>query len=178
MPGPRWGAGGRSPGLPHTRLLGAFSADASQMRFLCDLVHQTVGLHHLFFFSRKASTAWRVCRTEGAGQVHLPPPGRTVPPPSCPVTRRGRPQGPTVESSVRAHPIGLMGAGFTLGGSPAMSGGHFWSLLLAEVGRWRPAGSGRALSTPHSQDSPARWASGPEASTPAPSSSLPQILQF
>lgn len=131
-----------------------------------------------FFFFRKASTAWTVCRTEGAGQVHLPPPGRTVPPPSCPVTRRGRPQGPTVESSVRAHPIGLMGAGFTLGGSPAMSGGHFWSLLLAEVGRWRPAGSGRALSTPHSQDSPARWASGPEASTPAPSSSLPQILQF
>lgn len=151
MPGPRWGAGSRSPGLPHTRLLGAFSADASQMRFLCDLVHQTVGLHHLFFFFPKSIYCLESVQDGGgwpgasasSGQDRAPSqlprhPERAAPGPHCGVQCQGPPD--------RSH-----GGWVHPWGSPGNVGGTF--LVAAPGGGGALASRGQwpgAVHTPQS----------------------------
>lgn len=118
MPGAGLGAGGRLPGLPHTRLLGAFSAEASQMRLLCDLVHKTVGFHD-FFFSEKClllgeslqdGRGWSGA-SASSGQdcatSHLPGhPERAAPGPRCGVQGQSPPEG---SHGGRVRPPGIPG---------------------------------------------------------------------
>lgn len=98
-----------------------------------------------------------------------------------PMWRDGRPATPFGSSRDKQHPtVSLPGhscavAPQMLGRSPHqedISGRCSWRGLLAS------SGGGWALFAPHSQGSPAHGASGSDASTPAPSSSVPQILQF
>lgn len=120
------------------------------MLFICDSGYRSVGLHD-FFSERRLLLKWRLgclgnpCRRSGehvtvmclllAGLCARPPPLSP---------QRGRLRVPTVESKVRASPVGLIGDGCAPQGMPDNVWKQFWLSHLGVVS-WHPVGGGLVL---------------------------------